>query len=441
MSKALYIETYGCQMNRLDSEILSGALLAAGYAVVKEPEVAEVILVNTCSVREHAEQRVLGRLAQFHRLKRDRPDLILGVVGCMAQRMGAHLADEVPDVDVIAGPDAYRRLPEMLEELRENPRARRGPRLDLTLDSSENYEGIAPYRAEGPRAWIAINRGCDNFCSYCIVPYTRGRMRSRSCQEVLSEARSLPGGEVKEVTLLGQNVNAYRHGDVSFADLLHLLDRETELARIRFVTSHPKDLTEEVLEAIAMCPSVCEHIHLPVQSGSTRILRAMRRGYTSEQYLRLVDRARRIVPGVSLTTDVIAGFPGETEEDFRETVDLMEQVAFDYAFTYRYSPRQGTRAAELSDDMPPDEKARRLNALIERQQRITKRRNLEMIGSVQEVLVERVSRKDPDQLLTRTRTDKPVVIDNPDGRHRIGDIVSVRVTGVNGITPIGTMIG
>ena len=439
MLKSVYIETYGCQMNRLDSEILGGALLSEGYESVDAPEDAAVILVNTCSVREHAEQRVLGRLAQLHRLKQHRPDLILGVVGCMAQRMGVRLADETPGVDLIVGPDAYRRLPAMLKALREDPYEMEGPRVDLILDSSENYEGIVPHRIRGPKGWIAVTRGCDNFCTYCIVPYTRGRMRSRSWREILTEADTMVEQGAVETTLLGQNVNAYRDDDVSFADLLRLLDRETDLSRIRFLTSHPKDLTDAVLEAISASPGVCEHLHLPVQSGSTRILRAMRRGYTADQYLDIVDRARRLVPGLSLTTDLITGFPGETEEDFHSTVSLMEQVAFDYAFTYRYSPRSGTRATTLPDDVPAGEKARRLETLIELQQRTTKRRHLEMIGSEEEVLVEGASRRDAEQLLTRTRTDKPVVIENPNGRLRTGDLVQVRIIGVNGNTPIGTV--
>jgi len=437
MPKSVYIETYGCQMNRLDSEILGGVLLSEGHKLVETPEDAEVILVNTCSVRKHAEQRVLGRLAQLHRLRQHRPRLILGVVGCMAQRMGASIADEVPDVDLIAGPDAYRRLPAMLEACSEDLYEGEGPQVDRTLDPSENYEGIMPCRAEGPKGWIAITRGCDNFCTYCIVPYIRGRMRSRSWREILREARALAARGGVEATLLGQNVNAYRDADVSFADLLRLLDREADLPRIRFLTSHPKDLSDDILEAISACPSICEHLHLPVQSGSTRILRAMRRGYTAEHYTDMVDRARRVVPGLSLTTDVIAGFPGETEEDFRSTVSLMERTAFDYAFTYRYSPRSGTLATELQDDVPSEEKARRLETLIELQQRITKRRHLEMIGSEEEVLVEGISRRDAGQFLTRTRTDKPVVIDNPSGRLRIGDMVRVRIIGVNGNTPVG----
>ena len=411
-------------MNKLDSELLRGILVEEGFSSSESPENADIVLINTCSVREHAEQRALAGLLRLARWKRERPGRILGVVGCMAQRMGEELLARVPHVDLVAGPDTYRMLPNVL---------RRGnfPAV-LVEQNGELYEGVEPRREGGVRAWVAIMRGCNNFCSYCIVPYVRGRERSRPHRLVVAEVEGLAEEGYKDVTLLGQNVNSYCDGEVDFAGLLRLVDR-AGVPRVRFLTSHPKDLSEDILRAMAECPSLCEHLHLPIQSGSDRVLGLMRRGYTVEQYLKIVEEARRLVPGISITTDILVGFPGETEEDFERTLEVVRYVQFDDAYMYRYSPRPGTLAARFPDDVPEEEKLRRLDEVIRLQREITRRVNERLVGSEVEVLVEAPARR--DGMLGRTRTDKPVVVKG-EGL-KVGDFVKVRVTGTTGPTLLG----
>lgn len=435
--KRIYIETYGCQMNRLDSELLAGIFEGVGYCTATEKEQADVVLVNTCGVREHAEQRVLGRIAELGQLKRARPDLVLGVVGCMAQRLGERLFEMRPEVDVVAGPDSYRALPALIEERSDHRRYRL-----LSLQSDEQYEGIHPHREGKVRAWVAIMRGCNNFCSYCVVPYTRGRERSRGHRFIIHEIEDLVREGVRDVTLLGQNVNSYRDGvadaseDVGFAELLRRIIRETGIPRLRFLTSHPKDMSEDALSVMGESKSLCEHLHLPLQSGSDDVLNRMNRRYTVDQYLRIVDRAHERIPGLSLTTDVVVGFPGETERDFEQTMDVMRGVRFDDAYTYRYSPREGTKAFEMVDDVPDEEKARRLTELIALQRTISRERNEALIGSEVEILVEGPSR-DRQGMLGRTRTDKPVIVHERGWTE--GDWTHVKIVETTGATLIGTV--
>ena len=425
--KLLYLETYGCQMNRLDSELLCGIFETAGYERTEEKAAADVILVNTCSVRSHAEQRALGRISEFGGLKRNKPDLVLGVVGCMAQRLGKQLFADHPYVDLVAGPDAYRELPALIEGQSAQVKA-------LSLDPTETYEGLSPKRDGGIKAWVAIMRGCNNYCSYCIVPYVRGRERSRSAEAVLDEIRILVQEGVQEVTLLGQNVNSYREKDTGFAELLRRIDRETEIRRVRFLSSHPKDMSGDVLRAMADGAALCEHLHLALQSGSSEVLKRMNRNYTADAFMELVERARAIISGLSVTTDIIAGFPGETGEDFEQTLEVMRRLRFDNAFTYRYSPRSGTKAFEMEDDVPDSEKRRRLDAMITLQRAISKEKNRALIGARVEILVEAPSKRGTG-VLGRTRTDKPVVVNNEN--LDVGDWAMVEIVGTTGATLVG----
>ncbi|MFH1008304.1 MAG: tRNA (N6-isopentenyl adenosine(37)-C2)-methylthiotransferase MiaB [Candidatus Latescibacterota bacterium] len=425
--KMFYIETYGCQMNQLDSELLFELFSSAGYDHTDEKTAADVILVNTCSVRSRAEQRTLGRISELGGLKRDKPGLVLGVVGCMAQRLGEQLFVDHPYVDLVAGPDTYRELPDLIEQQRTRIRA-------SSPEPGELYEGVFPRREGRLKAWVGIMRGCNNFCSYCIVPYLRGRERSRSAELVLSEIRRLSEDGVQEVTLLGQNVNSYRDGDTGFAELLGRLDRETPIRRVRFMTSHPKDISEHVLGVMAEGGAICEHLHLALQSGSSRILERMNRNYTANAFVSLVDRARAIIPGLSVTTDIIAGFPGETEDDFEETLAVMRRVRFDAAFTYRYSPRSGTKAFEMVDDVPETNKLRRLDAMIALQRTITEEAHRALVGTRAEILVEAPSKRGQG-VLGRTRTDKPVAV--YDGDLQVGDWAWVEIVDTTGATLVG----
>ncbi|MDH5590946.1 MAG: MiaB/RimO family radical SAM methylthiotransferase [Gemmatimonadota bacterium] len=428
-----YVETYGCQMNISDGELMEGILEQSGYRIVSAPEDADVVLVNTCAIREHAEQRVLGRVNQLHGLKRERPDVVLGVTGCMAQRMGSTLLEKVPHVDLVMGPDGYRGLPEALDglgtvrpaalpgdELAPPPSAfpsggpRKGRRqlavLDLNL--GENYQGLEQRRAHGASAWVAIQRGCDHRCTFCIVPYVRGPEKNRAAPEVLSEIRGLVEQGVTEVTLLGQTVNSYQAGDWGFARLLREVARVDGIRRVRFTSPHPNDVTPELIEVMATEPTVCEQLHLPVQSGNDRTLKRMLRRYTVEAFLDRVEAVRAAIPGIALSTDVIVAFPGETEEEFRDTLALLRTVRFDDAFTYRYSPRDGTPATRFPEEdfIDPDEGQRRLEELIEVSRGIQAEINQGEVGRMEEVLVEKEARQD-DSVMGRTRRNKVVAFE------------------------------
>src|SRR4051812_28863816 len=379
----VYVETYGCQMNVSDSELMLGKLAAHGYDAVETPDVADVILVNTCAIREHAEQRVIGRLGE---LKRNmKPGAIVGVTGCMAQRLGPQILKKAKHVSVVIGPDGYRGLPELIES------ARRGERTTATtFDMEEHYEDFQPKRFDKVKAWIPVQRGCDYRCTYCIVPTTRGPERSRRLDDVVREAHDIVAGGMGEIVLLGQTVNSYNDGTHDFADLLRAVGTVEGLRRLRFTSPHPNDFSDRVIAAMAGTATVCEHVHLPLQSGSTRTLKRMLRRYTREGYLDCVRRLREAIPGLCLTTDIIVGFPGETEDDFAETLSLVREVEFDDAFTFIFSPRDGTPATRLpaAESVPADVAADRMKRLIEVVRTGSRARNLRLLGATREVLVE-----------------------------------------------------
>jgi len=450
-----YVETYGCQMNISDGELMEGVLAAGGYEIVATPEDADVILVNTCAIRDHAERRVLGRVSQLNGLRKDRPELVLGVTGCMAQRMGDQLLDQAPFVDLVIGPDGYRNLPEALQRVERGrgereiaegvsprptapgiPAAMARRRIQLTvldLDKHENYQGLEQRRTSGPTAWIPVQRGCDHRCTFCIVPYVRGPEKNREPGEVLDEVRTLVDRGVLEVTLLGQTVNSYRQGDWDFPRLLRAVARIDGIRRVRFTSPHPNDVTPELIEVMATELAVCEHLHLPAQSGNNRTLRRMVRRYTVESFLEKVAMAREAIPELALSTDIIVAFPGETHEEFEDTLGLMRTVRFDEAFTYRYSPREGTPATRLpeGDFLPDDEAQARLEQLIELSRGIQAEISRAEVGRLEEVLVEREAR-DPGHLLGRTRRNKVVAF--PAAGLSIGDLVQVELAGTTGAT-------
>jgi len=430
---AVYIETYGCQMNKYDTELVSGLLTEKGFRMVDSFERADIVMINTCSVRDHAEKRALGRLGTLAGWKKGAPGRKLGVIGCMGQRLGSDLLDKKSCLDFIVGPDAYRDLPKILDNGISGACAR------VDLNAKEIYEGIRPERVPGITGWIAISRGCDNHCSYCIVPSTRGSERSRPIREILAELEAMALQGYREVTFLGQNVNSYRDGETDFAGLLHRAARTEGILRIRFMTSHPKDLSDTLLDTMARGGKICPHIHLPVQSGSNRILERMNRGYTHEHYLELIEKARRKIPGVSFTTDVIVGFPGESENDFNDTRDLMETVRFDDAYTYAYSPRAGTEASALPETISPEEKRRRLDEVIRSQRRITQDIKTGMTGHRVEVLPEGSSARSEAEWMGRTQTNHVVVF--PRQNSRLGEPVQVLIETCKGATLWGKIVG
>ena len=442
-SKRAYVETYGCQMNISDGELMEGILANGGFEIVEAPEDADVVLVNTCAIREHAENRVLGRVAQLNGLKRERPELVIGVTGCMAQRMGETLFERAPYVDLVMGPDGYRGLPDALENLEgyrsdrgSNSRSR-GPQLAiLDLSLGENYQGLEQRRTEGPTAWIPIQRGCNHRCTFCIVPYVRGPEKNRDPLEILNEVRDLTSRGVTEVTLLGQTVNSYTSMDLSFPNLLSEVAQVEGIRRVRFTSPHPNDVTPELVEVMATEPAVCEHLHLPAQSGNNRTLKRMLRRYSVEVLLEKVELVRAEIPEIALSTDIIVAFPGETDEEFRDTLELMRTVRFDEAFTYKYSPREGTPATRLPADefVPMSEAQVRLEELIEVSRGIQAEINAGEIGRIDEVLIERVGRY-PGQILGRTRRNKVVAFDGDSGR--IGCYTHVGLERTTGATFAG----
>ncbi|MBR5033834.1 MAG: tRNA (N6-isopentenyl adenosine(37)-C2)-methylthiotransferase MiaB [Bacteroidales bacterium] len=423
MAPRVLIETYGCQMNVNDSEVVLAILSKSGYVLCKEVAAADLVLINTCAIRDNAEQRILGRLDFFRQEKKRRPSLVVGVIGCMAERLKDKLLDH-PVVDLVAGPDAYRDLPRLLEALRESG----SKQINTLLSHEETYGDISPVRMDpnGVSAYISIMRGCNNVCSYCVVPYTRGAERSRDCESILREAREAIDAGYKEIILLGQNVDSYKFGDVGFAQLLAMVAEISPSVRVRFSTSHPKDMKDEVLLTMAAYPNICKHIHLPVQSGSNTMLEKMRRRHTREWYLERVARIREIMPDCSITTDVIAGFCGETESDFEDTLRLFQQVRFDAAFMFQYSERPGTLAARhYPDDVPPEVKTERLNRIIALQNELSAESNRRDIGREFEVLVEGFSKRSTADLMGRTSQNKACVF--PAAGHTKGEYVTVRV--------------
>lgn len=442
MKNRAYVETYGCQMNISDGELMEGVLERHGYEIVGTPESADVVLVNTCAIREHAETRVLGRVGQLNALKRERPDMVIGVTGCMAQRLGDDLLDKAPHVDLVMGPDGYRGLGTALERIRSPAVARPGTRrrlsvLELSVD--ENYRGLEQRRRSTVTAWIPIQRGCNHRCTFCIVPYVRGSEKNRDPHEVLAEVRGAVRDNFTEVTLLGQTVNSYESDGWSFARLLEAVAGVPGIRRVRFTSPHPNDVTEELVEVMAREDAVCEQFHLPVQSGSNRVLRRMLRRYTAETFMEKVALIRAALPDVALSTDVIVAFPGESEEDFRETLALLSEVRFDEAFTYKYSPRDGTPATRLPAHqfIDDDVAQRRLTELIETTRSIQKEINLGEVGRAEELLVERMARSD-GMVLGRTRRNKAVVV--PGAESDIGSYLTARLTRTTGPTFIGERI-
>ena len=429
----VYIETYGCQMNVNDSEVILSILQDAGYVLTENIEEADVILANTCSIRDNAEQRIWGRIDQFKIQKKKREGVVIGIVGCMAERLKDKL---LTAVDLVAGPDSYRSLPSLLEAVSPG-----SPQINVLLSHEETYAEISPVRLDknGVSAFISIMRGCNNVCSYCVVPYTRGAERSRDPETILREAKELFENGYKEITLLGQNVDSYRwespKGNVSFAQLLEAVAKISPELRVRFSTSHPKDISDEVIYTMAMYENICKHIHLPVQSGSSIMLEKMRRKYNREWYLERVKKIRSVIPDCGLTTDVIAGFCGETEQDHKDTLTLMEEVVFDSAFMFAYSERPGTLASrKYPDDIPYETKTARLNEIIALQGRMSLKSNEKEVGKVQKVLVEGPSKKNPDELCGRASSNKMCVF--PSRGEKAGDYCYVQVESVTSATLI-----
>ena len=446
-NKRAYVETYGCQMNISDGELMEGILAEQGYEIASTAEDADVILVNTCAIREHAEKRVLGRVGQLYGLKRERPDLVIGVTGCMAQRMGDVLLEQAPFVDLVMGPDGYRSLPERLEALEEGRKVmpsrsgkKRGPQLAvLDLNLGENYEGLSQRRTSQISAWVPIQRGCDHRCTFCIVPYVRGPEKNRRPEEVLAEIEAIAASGLTEVTLLGQTVNSYRSGEILFPDLLRSVARIPGIRRVRFTSPHPNDVTPELLEVMAEEPAVCEQLHLPLQSGSDRVLKRMLRRYTVESFLEKVQMARRAIPDIALSADIIVAFPGESPAEFEETLDVLRTVRFDDAYTYKYSLREGTPATRLppEDFVPDDEAQARLARLIEVHREIQGEVNRSEVGRVEEVLVEKIARR-PEQILGRTRRNKVVAF--PGSPDLIATYQTVSIVSTTNATFVGELL-
>jgi tRNA-2-methylthio-N6-dimethylallyladenosine synthase len=468
-----YVETYGCQMNVSDGELMEGILAASGFELTRRPEDADVILVNTCAIRDHAEQRVLGRVGELNRLKAARPELVIGVTGCMAQRLGERLLEQAGHVDLVMGPDGYRKLPEVLGSVRpgllahgtgtapghDAPRAsrRRSRELPvlpvqaaaeadaperaavLELEAHENYEGLEVRRSSGISAWVPVQRGCDHRCTYCIVPYVRGPEKNRAPARVLDEVRGIAAQGIAEVTLLGQTVNSYTHGDWDFARLLRAVARVDGIRRVRFTSPHPNDVTPSLIEVMATEAAVCEQLHLPVQSGADRILKRMVRRYSVEGFLGVVEGVRRAMPDIALSTDVIVAFPGETDEEYEATLELMRTVRFDDAFLYKYSLREGTPATRLpeSDFVPESVGQARLERLIQVQRAIQAEINRSEVGRVEEVLVERMAKSAGDVL---GRTGRNKVVAFPGDPSLVGSFVHVRLDRTTGATFVGTRV-
>ena len=428
----VYIETYGCQMNVSDTELILGKLTESGYDEVAQPDDADVILINTCAIREHAEQRVMGRLGEMKsRMKRG---AVVGVTGCMAQRLGSQLLDRAKHVSLVIGPDGYRDLPQLIESARAGQRA-----TAIDFDLEEHYEDFTPRRFDGVKAWIPVQRGCDYRCTYCIVPTTRGPERSRQLREVIRETELVVESGISEIVLLGQTVNSYFDGEHDFADLLRAAGGVPGVKRLRFTSPHPNDFSDRVIRAIADTESVCEHVHLPMQSGSTRILKRMLRRYTRERYLECVDELRAAIPNLALTTDVIVGFPGETDEDFEETLSVVRAVGFDDAYTFKFSPRDGTPATRFpaSETISDEIASERLAQLISTVRSGTRERNLKLLGERREVLIEKSARRG-GLLQARTRDFKTVMI--PGDPSSIGKYVTVELTGTTGSTFLGQVV-
>ena len=434
--RKLFIETYGCQMNAGDSEIVVSIMQEHGYRYTEDIDQADIILINTCSIRDNAEQRIWGRLSAMRQIKKRKPTLIVGIIGCMAERLKEQLIEKGTGVDIVAGPDSYRSLPELVRTAENGAKG-----INVELSKEETYAEIAPVRLDrnGVSAFIAIMRGCNNYCAYCVVPYTRGIERSRDPQTIVAEARTLFENGYREVTLLGQNVNSYSCEEVGFPELMAMVAEISPLLRVRFATSHPKDISDRLLEVMARYENICKAIHLPAQSGSNEMLKKMNRKYTREWYLERIAAIRRYIPDCAITTDLIAGFCGETLEDHQDTLSLMREVGYASAFMFKYSERPGTFSARhFADDIADDEKTRRLNEIIALQNQLSVESNQAEVGLIRQVLVEGTSKRSDEQLCGRTSQTKMVVFDR--GNHSAGDYVTVKITGCSSATLFGEEI-
>ena len=434
MEMKYYIETYGCQMNVYDSELVGSLLEACNYTLADDMSQADAVFLNTCAIREKAEETVHNRLDNLHVLKRNKPNMILGVLGCMAQNLKDDILESRPYVDVILGPDSYRRIPEIIKERQ----GKMNHFVDTHLSKFEVYDDLFPSRHEGVNAWISIMRGCDKFCTFCIVPFTRGRERSRSIESVVDETIQAVSEGFVEITLLGQNVNSYRTPDGEFPELLKAVASVEGVKRVRYTSPHPQDIDDALLEVMRDYDNICNYIHLPLQAGSDRILKRMNRTYTQQEFLDLVDKIKVYMPNCSISTDIIVGFPGETEDEFLETLDVVKKVHFDSSFMFKYSSRPGTKAAEYTDKVSEEEKQNRLECLIKLQRENTLSANLKHVGKTLPVMVEKVSKKSESQWAGRTDGNMWVVFDR--GDEQIKDIVNVKIEDAKGITLFGSRI-
>tara|TARA_B100000929_G_scaffold159174_1_gene125958 strand:- start:2608 stop:3939 length:1332 start_codon:yes stop_codon:yes gene_type:complete len=434
MNKSYYIETYGCQMNVADSELVSGLLSQDGYDETKDINRADIILVNTCAIREHAEDKVHSRLGFYNQFKQKNPSTIIGVLGCMAQNLKEDILESKPYVDIILGPDSYRRLPTMIRDRS----SEKSHLVDTKLSKFELYDNMFPSRNTGINAWISIMRGCDKFCTFCIVPFTRGRERSRSIEGIISEANQAVSDGFLEITLLGQNVNSYNHAGRGFHELLDEVAQIPGIKRIRYTSPHPQDMTRKVLKVMAKHDTICNYVHLPLQAGNDRVLKRMNRTYTKSRFISLVNQIRDLLPNVGLSTDIIVGFPGESEEEFKETLDVMETVRFDSAYTFKYSSRPGTKAAEYADHVTKEEKQDRLERVIKAQKQHTLIQNQKLVGAVEIVLVEKESKRSVEHWAGRTDSNKWVIFEKEDAQIR--DLVPVQIKHAKGITLRGDIV-
>ncbi|MFM7543679.1 MAG: tRNA (N6-isopentenyl adenosine(37)-C2)-methylthiotransferase MiaB [Ignavibacteria bacterium] len=433
----LYVETYGCQMNVNDTEIVQGVMNDSGYAMTDKPEQADVILLNTCAIRDNAEKKIHERLNHLKYYKKRNKDLVVGILGCMAERLREALLEKEL-VDLVVGPDEYRTVPELVSKAYSGERG-----IAVKLSRVETYDDILPFRTEGISAWVSIMRGCDKFCTYCVVPFTRGRERSRAFASIVDEAKSLFDQGFKEITLLGQNVNSYRdeQSGHNFAELLDACAKSVPEMRIRYTTSHPQDMSDQLIETMAMHDNICKYIHLPVQSGSNRILSLMNRTHPVEHYYERIDMIKKLMPHCALSTDIITGFPTETEEDHEATMELMRHVRYDGAYMFKYSPRERTKAWKMGDDIPDEVKVRRLNEIINQQNVIAREINQTLIGSIEKILVEGPSKKNPMEWQGRTDSNKVTIFpQNEQSPYVIGDIIAVTIEKASSATLFGSLI-
>jgi len=434
----LFIETYGCQMNVADSELVVSIMIDAGFAITDNENEADLIFINTCAVRDNAEKKIRNRLTALNSLKKKRPGLIIGILGCMAERLKEKLVQEEQILDIVAGPDAYRSLPDLIKEVEAGSKA-----INVLLSREETYAEISPVRRDKNRvsAFISITRGCDNMCAFCVVPFTRGRERSRNPKDIIKELKQVIFEGYKEVTLLGQNVDKYNwnKGEVNFAGLLKMTAEVDSNIRIRFATSYPQDFTDEVIQTMADYKNICKYIHLPVQSGSNSMLEKMKRGYTREWYLNRIGAIRKIIPDCAISTDMISGYCGETEEDHKDTLELMKEVGYDFAYMFKYSERPNTFAARnYKDDVSEEIKKRRLNEVIELQRNLSLESNTKDIGKIFEVLVEGASKKSEERYFGRNSQNKVIVFDK--GKSKIGEYINVKVLSCTSATLLGEII-